>query len=67
MYEHFHVHKIGGGNVGRVDAQNAAEAVYRLVGGEYGRKDFHATPACSKCGSVLSAVTWTCVRGQHCK
>ena len=22
---------------------------------------------CPQCGSLLSAVTWTCVRGRHCK
>jgi|SRR5580704_291006 hypothetical protein len=25
------------------------------------------TPTCSVCGSVLSAVTFTCVRGKYCK
>lgn len=26
-----------------------------------------APSTCSRCGSVLSVVTWTCVRGEHCK
>jgi hypothetical protein len=24
-------------------------------------------PTCEKCGSVLSAVTWECVRGKFCR
>lgn len=24
-------------------------------------------PTCEKCGSLLSIVTWTCVRGAHCR
>lgn len=24
------------------------------------------TPTCEHCGSVLSIVTWTCVRGAYC-
>lgn len=24
-------------------------------------------PTCPVCGSLLSIVTWTCVRGGHCK
>lgn len=26
-----------------------------------------SAPTCPKCGSVLSAVTWECVRGRYCK
>lgn len=25
------------------------------------------TPLCERCGSVLSIVTWTCVRGAYCR
>lgn len=26
----------------------------------------HISPTCQHCGSLLSAVTWQCVRGDHC-
>ena len=34
------------------------------VHGDMGRMG--TPPLCQHCGSVLSAVTWTCVRGEHC-
>ncbi len=30
-------------------------------------KPAHQPPTCPECGSLLSAVTFTCVRGQYCK
>lgn len=42
-YEAFTVfRRADGEKVGSVEAQSAAEAVYRLLGGEYGRADFVA-------------------------
>jgi hypothetical protein len=26
----------------------------------------HTPPTCQRCGAMLSAVTWTCVRGEYC-
>lgn len=41
---YFDVFRASGEHIGSVQANNAEEAVYRLVGGEWGRKDFYAKP-----------------------
>lgn len=39
-------------------------AIDRLARRELPRR---TVPTCDRCGSVLSIVTWTCVRGEHCR
>jgi hypothetical protein len=45
MYEKFNVFRDGGAQVGAVEAQDADEAVFRLMGGPWGRTDFYALRA----------------------
>lgn len=46
MYRTYEVTETATGRtVGRVDAQSGEEAVYRLMGGEWGRADYTAREA----------------------
>jgi hypothetical protein len=42
MYDTYYVYRANGELIGSVSATSAAEAVFRLVGGTYGRAGFYA-------------------------
>lgn len=58
MYEQFKVYRISEGFrdelVGSVSAQNHEQAVYRLVGGAFGRTDFYASNAQDEYDAALA-------------
>jgi NAD-dependent DNA ligase len=49
----------------KVTVGPAASSLEQPSSGKEAEK--HTPPTCPQCGSLLSAVTWECVRGPYCK
>lgn len=48
-------------------AKMKADRIAKNLASFAASKAVHVPPTCPHCGSLLSAVTFTCVRGQYCE